>query len=147
MTGTWDDRVGVARLSDDDLADALLAGAGEADWSEQAAVELIVEQRSWLRRSEFRHAVEAEVGDDGQLCAWVDWTALAVDTPASGGELRILALARSLGGVATQRSLADLLISLDDNNIARVLRAVSTACRGRSLLRSDPDECGEGVVW
>ena len=145
MTGIWDDAVGVQRLSDDQLADALLAGASEADWSEQAAVELVVEQRSWLRRSEFRQAVEAEVGDDGQLCAWVDWTALAVDTPGSGGELRILALARSFGGVASERSLADLLTSLDDTNIARVLRAVATACRGRSLLRSAMGDCREAV--
>jgi hypothetical protein len=144
MTGSTDGAF-VERLSDDQLADALLAGASEADWSEQAAVELIVDQRSWLRRSEFRQAVEAEVWDDGELCAWIDWTALPVDTPASGGELRILALARSLGGVASERSLADLLTSLDDTNIARVLRAVSTACRGRSLLRRGPGECGEGA--
>ena len=144
MTGLTDDAL-VERLSDDQLADALLAGASEADWSEQAAVELVVEQRSWLRRSEFRHVVEAEVGDDGRLCAWVDWTALAVDTPGSGGELRILALARSFGGVASERSLADLLTSLDDTNIARVLRAVATACRGRSLLRSAMGDCREAV--
>jgi hypothetical protein len=145
MTGTSHDAVGVDRLSDDQLADALLAGAMEADWSEQAAVELVVEQRSWLRRSEFRQAVEAEVWDDGRLCAWVDWTAVAADTPASWGEVRILALARSLGGVASQRSLADLLTSLDDTNIARVLRAVAKACRGRSLLACGPAECGEVV--
>ena len=144
MTGLTDDAF-VERLSDDQLADALVAGASEADWSELAAVELVVDQRSWLRRSEFRQAIEAEVWDDGRLCAWVDWTALAVDTPASGGELRILALARSFGGVASQRSLADLLTSLDDTNIARVLRAVSTACRGHSLLHCGPGECGEGV--
>jgi len=144
MTRSTDDPF-VERLSDDQLADALLAGASEADWSEQAAVQLIVDQRSWLRRSEFRQAVETEVWDDGQLCAWVDWTAPAVDTPASAGELRILALARSFGGVASERSLAELLTSLDDANIARVLRAVSTACRGRSLLRCKPGDCGEWV--
>ena len=62
---------------------------------------------------------------DGELCAWVAWPDVDMDAPASSGELRILAIARSLGGVASERSLADLLTSLDETNTARVLRAVS----------------------
>ena len=59
------------RMADDELAAALLAGVVGADWSEQAAVDLLVGQRGWLGRWEFRQGVEAAICDNGELCAWV----------------------------------------------------------------------------
>ncbi len=122
--------VEVDQLSDDQLAAALVAGIIGADWPEQAAVELLVANRAWLGRFELRQAVEVAVLD-GEVCAWVAWPYVDLDAPASSGELRILTIARSLGGVASERSLGDLLTSLDCINTGRVLDAVAIACQGR----------------
>ena len=125
---TRHDPIDVDQLSDDQLAAALQAGIVGSDWPEQAAVDLLVQHRRWLCRFELRQAVEAAV-IDGELCAWVAWPYVDLDAPASSGELRILAIARSLGGVASDRNMGDLLTSLDETNTARVLRAMSIACR------------------
>jgi hypothetical protein len=138
------DPTDVDRLSDDQLAAALQAGIVGSDWPEQAAVELLVQHRGWLSRSELRQAVEAVVLD-GELCAWVAWPYVDMDAPASSGELRILAITRSLGGVASERDLGELLSSLDKTNTVRVLRAVSIACRGRVVVPYVVCERGEGV--
>ena len=71
---------------------------------------------------------------EGELCAWVAWPYVDLDAPASSGELRILAIARSLGGVASDRNIADLLTSLDETNTVRVLRAISMACCGPDTI-------------
>ena len=142
MTG--DDPIDVDQLSDDDLAAALQAGIVGSDWSEQAAVDLLVQHRGWLGRFELRQAIEAAVVD-GELCAWVAWPYVDMDAPASSGELRIITIARSLGGVVSERSLGDLLTSLDETNTTRVLRAVSIACRGRDTIHCGVIERGEGV--
>ena len=142
MTGH--DPIDVDRLSDDQLVAALQAGIVDSDWPEQAAVDLLVQHRSWLSRFELRQAVEAAVLD-GELCAWVAWPFVDMDAPASSGELRILAIARSLGGGASERDLGDLLTSLDETNTARVLRAVSIACRGPGAVECGAIERGEGV--
>lgn len=93
----------VAELSDRELGDALTAAAAGM-WDEEAAVGLIVGHRTWLGRSEFRRAVEAGCGSDGELLAWVDWGHVDVaGATGSPGELRVLALACSLGGVASDR--------------------------------------------
>ena len=147
MTAPDDAGVDVDMMGDDELAAALLAGVVGADWSEQAAVDLLVGHWHWLGRWEFRRAVEADICDDGKLCAWVNWNHVAMDVPASSGELRILAIARSLGGVASERSLADLLTSLDETNTARVLRAVSIACQGPTSRAGSGCPCGPGVRW
>jgi hypothetical protein len=68
-----------------------------------------------------------------------------MDAPASSGELRILTIARSLGGVASDRNIADLLTSLDKMNTARVLRAISIACSGRDASRCGTVEGKEGA--
>ena len=138
------DPIDIDRLSDDQLAAALQAGIVGSDWPEQAAVDLLIQHRGWLSRFELRQAVEAAVLD-GELCAWVAWPFVDMDAPASSGELRILAIARSLGGVACERDLGDLLTSLDETNTGRVLRAVSIACRGRDTIRCGVIERGEGV--
>jgi hypothetical protein len=138
------DVIDVDRLSDAHLAAALLAGIAASDRAEQAAVDLLVQHHTWLGRFELRQAVEvAEL--DGELCAWVSWPYVDLDVPASSGELRILAIARSLGGVASDRDLGDLLTSLDETNTTRVLRAVSIACRGRNLDHCGAVEREEGV--
>jgi hypothetical protein len=138
------DSIDVDRLTDDQLAAALQAGIVDSDWPEQAAVNLLVHHRGWLSRFELRQAVEAAVVD-GELCAWVAWPYVDMDAPASSGELRILTIARSLGGVASERNLGDLLTSLDETNATRVLRAVSIACSGRDMVSCGIGERGEGV--
>jgi hypothetical protein len=125
--------VDVNSLSDRELALGLQTAVTGGFWPEQAAVGLLVTQPRWLGSWELRKAVEAEVGPFG-LRAWVDWTAVT-DGPASSGQLRILELVRSLAGIATGWSLADLLTGLDDINVTRVLEAVELACRGPSSLR------------
>jgi hypothetical protein len=141
---TDQDPIDIDRLSDDQLAAALQAGIVGSDWPEQAAVDLLIQHRGWLSRFELRQAVEAAVLD-GELCAWVAWPFVDMDVPASSGELRILAIARSLGGGAPERDLGDLLTSLDETNTARVLRAVSIACRGPGAVECGVIERAEGV--
>lgn len=120
----------VAELSDDELGHALIATAA-GSWDEEAAVGLIVAHWRWLGRGEFRQAVEADWGYEGELMAWVDWERIDVaSAAASSSEIRLLALARSLGGVASDRPLSDLLSSLDVANTARVLDAMSVAASG-----------------
>jgi hypothetical protein len=99
--------IDVDRLSDRQLAAALQAGIVGSDWPEQAAIDLLVQHQRWLCRFELRQAVEAAV-IDGELCAWVAWPYVDMDAAASAGELRILTIARSLGGVASDRTIADL---------------------------------------
>jgi hypothetical protein len=120
----------VEDLDGDQLARALEAAAATCSWETRAAVGLIVAQRSWLYRWEVRQAVEVDMDDEGRLCAWVDWSEVDMTAPASSGELRILEIARSLGGVPSGRPLSDLLTGLDDQNLARVIAAVEVAARG-----------------
>lgn len=120
----------VDQLADSQLAAALIAGAD--DWSEQAAVDLLVRNGNWLGRWELRRAFEVVEHDDGELIGWINWLDIDSSAPASSGELRILELARSLGGVASSRPLSDLLVGLDDRNLARVLHAFRIASRGRN---------------
>jgi hypothetical protein len=129
MSAGPDDPIDLHGLDDDWLAAALLAGTVSSDWAEQAAVDLLIQNRSWLGRHELRQAIEAAVLD-GQLSARVIWAKVDLNAPASLGELSILAIARSLGGAASERSLGDLLASLDRINRTLVLRAVTIACRG-----------------
>lgn len=120
----------VDQLADSQLAAALNTGAD--DWSEQAAVDLLVSNGNWMGRWELRRAIEVVELGDGELLGWVDWQEIDMMAPASSGELRILELARSLGGVASPRPLSDLLVGLDDRNLARVQHAFRVAARGRS---------------
>lgn len=131
MTGpNGNGTVVVDQLADSQLAAALIVGAD--DWSEQAAVDLLVGNGNWMGRWELRRAVDVVECDDGELRGWIDWSEVDMSAPASSGELRVLELARSLGGVASSRPLSDLFVGLDDRNLARVLRAFRIANRGRS---------------
>lgn len=119
-------------LDDDELSAALVAGAVGASWSEQAAVALLVTTRAWLGRWELRQAVEVAAWQGDATAAWVDWQAVDMTAPASSGELRLLHLMRSLGGVPSDVALGALICGLDDSNLSKVLRAVSIAARGPS---------------
>lgn len=130
MTGEGGATLDVGTLSDDELAAAMVAGVRGWSWHEQAAVRLIMSQRSWLYRWGFRQVVEVDYDTDGQLCAWVDWSKIETTAPASSGEIRILEIAGSLAGIASPRPLSDLLSNLDDNNLARVLAVIEVAARG-----------------
>ncbi len=123
--------VAVDDLDDDELAAALAAGAVGAGWSEQAAVDLLVTTRTWLGRRELRQAVEVAAWHGDPMAAWVDWQAVDPTAPASSGELRLLHLMRSLGGVPTRIPLGELVGVLDASNLAKVLQAVRIAARGR----------------
>lgn len=113
-----------------ELAAALQATAADGSWGYQAAVFLIVEQRNWLHHPEFLQAVEAGWNRHGRVFAWVNWAEVDMTAPASSGELRLMEIARSLAGIPNTQPLRDLLVSFDDNNLARVLRAIQIAARG-----------------
>ena len=129
-----------ARLTPAETAAALIKGTQHhgLNWGEQAAVQLLIAQGTWLRREEFRDHVTTHPINDGTLAAWVDWTALAYtpDTsPASNGELSILRLACHLAGqlpedADNQWSLADILLPLDATNALLASRAVAMAAIG-----------------
>lgn len=136
MSGEFGARPVVSELSDEELAEGLIAGAVGECWSERAAVSLIVGHGGWLGRRELRGAVETNVGLDGELFAWVVWDRVDVrDAVGTSSELRVLSLACSLGGVPSDRPLADLLSSLGSTNTIHVLEAVWLACTGHGLTR------------
>ena len=124
------------------------AGIVGSDWPEQAAVDLLVQHRRLVVLASSCARPSRRPWLDGELCAWVAWPYVDLNAPASSGELRILAIARSLGGVASERSLGDLLTSLDETNTARVLRAVSIACGGRrhASTAASVERRGGGVM-
>ena len=130
MTAVRRAAIPVDDLSEDELAAALAAGAEAYGWEYQAAVWLIVKQRDWLGRWEFRGAVEVDVDEHGRRVAWVDWVKVELMSPASAGQLRILELGRSLAGVANTRPLGELVYGLG-SNLNLVLAAVSIAGAGR----------------
>jgi hypothetical protein len=122
----------------DDLAAALRAWA-KGLFTAEAAVELLIGNRSWLFREDFLEiAVESGQGiADGAVMASVDWEAAvaaleAGRLPCSGGEGRILRLAASIAvGVAVDLGAA--LAGLDERNIAEVARAVLHAAGHRDV--------------
>jgi len=129
-----------ARLTPAETAAALIKGCAHhgLNWGEEAAVQLLVAQGTWLRREEFRDRVTTHPIDDGSLAAWVDWAALAETpdrSPASSGELSILRLACHLAGEVPEDadnrwSLADILLPLDAANALLASRAVAMAAIG-----------------
>lgn len=138
MSGGPGSHPAVAELSDLELADGLIGGAVGERWSERAAIGLIVAHGRWLSREELRRAVETELGLDGELFAWVVWNRVDVGgVAASSEEVSVLALACSLGGVASDRPLAELLCGLDATNTIHVLNAVWVACTGHTLTRAE----------
>lgn len=138
MTCQWrQPQPAVAELTDGDLGDALLAGAIGEPWTQRAAVGLLVTHQRWLARDELRQAIETNASPDGDLAAWVLWERVDLTAAAKPpDDVRLLALACSLGGATNRRPLSDLLRDLDDTNAALVLNAVWVACTGHPLTRA-----------
>lgn len=111
------------------LHDALRAHA-RGRLAAEAAVELLIGDRCWLRRNDFIDAyVETTPGLSNRApMASVDWPAAitALDTgalPCSGGERRMLRIAASLAeGIPVD--LRDALTGLDIDNLDLVAEAV-----------------------
>lgn len=131
-----------ANLTPAEAAAALIKGCAHHGlaWGEEAALQLLIAQGTWLRREEFRAHVTAHPIDDGSLAAWVDWCALAYEpdrSPASSGELAILRLACHLAGQIPEDAsnlwaLAAILMPLDATNALLASRAVAMAAIGPS---------------
>lgn len=136
MTNGQEPRSVLAKLSDEELGNALLAGTVGEGRLERAAVGLLVAHGHWLARRELRQAVETHETQDGDVMAWVVWKRVDLGGMAAAlGDVCLLTLACSLGGVGSDRSLAELLSSLDSTNCARVLNAIAVACTGRTVAR------------
>ena len=143
----------VTDLSLEERADGLRAWA-KGLYALEAAVRLMIEHGTWLRRG----APAMQMSDteyDGLLVS-VDWKALSdMGGPASGSERRILDIICSLGaGLGVD--LSDAVSSLDRTNLALVLAALSHAngshqhkdmswfhdaiANGGTMVRPDPNE-------
>jgi hypothetical protein len=114
------------------LASALRANA-RGIYTTEAAVELLIAHRTWLRRPDFTgHFLETGIGiADNTPMAFIDWpaaiTALhAGQLPASSSETQILHLAASLAdGIPVD--LRNALNGLDAANNALIAQAVRHA--------------------
>ena len=114
----------------DDLIAALRAWA-KGLLTCEAAVELLIDHRSWLVRDDFGIYVEFCCGFHGESMAAIDWPAAwaALEDghlPCSSGERQVLRVAASIaGGVPVD--LCDVVTSLDAVNSVLVARAVLAA--------------------
>lgn len=114
------------------LEQALRAAAGGVHPTE-AAVALLIDHGTWLRRSDFlRHVTCTEsITQAGVTYAVIDWDQLRPDDlAASPSELNVLRLAMELAGRDSGQTLATLTSGLDTANTVLVLRAVLHASRG-----------------
>lgn len=96
-------------------------------YAAEAAVELLINHATWLRRATFTNRFLRPAQGDPSM-AYIDWadaiTALdAGQLPCSGGEGRILRLAASIAD-GTPVDLGDALTGLDQRNINLLVRAV-----------------------
>jgi hypothetical protein len=132
------DNVAVTALTNDELGAALVAGVVDSDWYERAAVDLIVNHPHWLSRAELRRAIVAG-WDEGELYAWVAWHEVPENPPASSGELRILDIARSLGGLDAHRRLDDLLSGLDEASWENLVQGKTFGVE-RNAVRGNGEE-------
>ncbi|MDL4777595.1 hypothetical protein [Actinomadura xylanilytica] len=115
-----------------DLSALLLTGA-QGNYSDEAAVGLLVGHGMWLTRSAFVRAcvtVEDGVGADSGPMAFVDWHVAirALDggeLPCSTSEASILRIAAGIGGVPVD--LRVMLGGLDAENVLLVAKAVMHA--------------------
>ncbi len=97
----------------------------------QAAVELLIDHRSWLVRDDFLGHVEPCHGFHGESMAAIDWRAAweALEDgqlPCSRGERQVLRVAASIAG-GVPIDLRDVATCLDAVNSGLVARAVLTA--------------------
>lgn len=92
----------------------------------EAAADLLINHRTWLRRADFTSFVHAALGDPPM--AYIDWsdaiTALdAGQLPCSSGEGRVLRLAASIAG-GMPVDLRDALTGLDRRNTDLLVQAI-----------------------
>ena len=117
-------------VSNEWLCDALRASA-RGSFGSEAAIELLLDHRTWLRRNDFLdQLIEYAAGDadDTITHAWIAWEhvpAFLTQAHCSGSEGRILRLAAELTGVDTAVPLVELLAQLDDTNSGLVLDAIA----------------------
>ncbi len=111
---------------------AALRAWSKGIYCDEAATELLIRHRTWLRRDDFTtRFIITQAGPTGNITAAVSWeeaiTALQAGTlPCSGSEASILHLAASLAGAAPV-DLRDLITGLDRANIQLVLNAIRHA--------------------
>jgi len=124
-----------------DLSTALRAHA-RGIYSLEAAAELLIDHRSWLRRKDFTTVfISTSRGllSDADM-AHVDWQAAitALNTegmPCSGGEGRILRLAASLAdGIPVD--LRDAVTGIDADNVTLIGKAILHASGRRQTPRT-----------
>jgi hypothetical protein len=110
----------------------------------QAAAELMISHRVWLRRADFRDRFVhqgASLADGLSTTADIDWPAAITaldhgDLPSSSSEEQILRLAASLAD-GLPADLRDALTGLDQTNINLVIAAVGRTA-GRPCPGNDP---------
>lgn len=126
------DAVDARVLSTGQLVDALRAQA-KGRYATEAAVELLIGHRTWLRRADFLELIDVApaFGDDEEVMAAIDWErVVASDLPSSSSEASALAIAGELAGYVSRTALGHLLSPLDDANTVLALRAILHAHRG-----------------
>jgi ADP-ribose pyrophosphatase YjhB (NUDIX family) len=109
-----------------------LRASSKGMYCEEAATELIINHRAWVRRDDFtRRFIRTHAGPAGGITAVIDWdeaiTALQAGVlPCSSSEAAILHLAASLA-TAAPVSLPHALIGLDRANLHLIINAVRHA--------------------
>ena len=102
----------------------------------EAAVELLIEHRSWLERVEFVSTFVEVLDATGKAMAFVDW-ARAIEAlesgeiPCSSSEGQLLRLAASIA-MGVPVDLAAAVCGLDITNVGRVSRALAHAAGHRA---------------
>ncbi|MGW3730095.1 hypothetical protein [Streptomyces sp. NPDC000851] len=106
----------------------------------RAAINLLVDHGLWIKRlAERPGLLLIDYSGPAPEPYGVDWLKVvealaAKELPASGGELRILAIAASLADSAARIPLGDAVSGLDATNLDRVLTAIAEA-NGRPVAR------------
>lgn len=120
-------------LSYDKLAEALRRGALR-NWSEEAAVEILIGQQRWLRRPDFAKFIDYHPADPTcphefftqEDCAFIEWRRLSRQVkklPATDNERRLLECVLSIAGV-TKVDLSELS-GIDEPSIGLLLNAIA----------------------
>lgn len=111
---------------------AALRAWSKGIYCDEAATELLIRHRTWLRRNDFTtQYITTQAGPSGNITAAISWeeaiTALqAGNLPCSGSEASILRLAASLASTSPV-TLRDVITGLDQANIHLVLNAIRHA--------------------
>jgi len=111
---------------------AALRASSKGIYCDEAAAELLIRHRTWLRRNDFTtQFVITQTGPSGDITAAISWeetvTALrAGNLPCSGSEASILRLAASLASTSPV-ALREVITGLDQANIQLVLNAIRHA--------------------